>query len=258
MEELEIFLKQIDHFTDVAPFLPEKETISEKEFIKLIGKLSRKFDEVNVLYQEAFPYLYLLLQKMKEKKAPLSTHFETHLLLPIIYNHLYPYFEEMITKTKIQEDSLKYLQYGSSNFVFSTDDKVLKIGNRKITFDFPIFYRINDLIVQRQFPIQNGEGHIYFEVSPKGKIVPLSKEDLFDIERDFSDAGIVVTDPNFAQNFALFDEEWKPDGYKDVEGEHPVIDLTPSKAYQKRKIKLIDLDYIYRQNHSQKQYAPKL
>ena len=34
-------------------------------------------------------------------------------------------------------------------------------------------------------------------------------------------------------------------GFKDVDGNHKVIDITQSKSYQKKKIKLIDLDYIY-------------
>ena len=73
----------------------------------------------------------------------------------------------------------------------------------------------------------------------------ITKADIVDIKKDLKRASLVIGDNNFESNFALFTSEMNYQGFKDVDGNHKVIDITQSKSYQKKKIKLIDLDYIY-------------
>ena len=178
---------------------------------------------------------------MKEKNAPLQLYFKSKIMYKIMKNNLYPYFEKL--DSNFDFTNLEYKGAGSSNFTFFFADKVLKIGDKKATFDFPTFYRFNDLIVQKKFPLE--KNNLYIEISPKGEAIKLTKADITDIKKDLERASLVIGDNNFESNFALFTDEMNYQGFKDVDGNHKVIDITQSKSYQKKKIKLIDLDYIY-------------
>ena len=200
-----------------------------------------KDDDLEKYLTDNYPLLYLLDKKMKEKNAPLQLYFKSKIMYKIMKNNLYPYFEKL--DSNFDFTNLEYKGSGSSNFTFFFADKVLKIGDKKATFDFPTFYRFNDLIVQKKFPLE--KNNLYIEISPKGEAIKLTKADITDIKKDLERASLVIGDNNFESNFALFTDEMNYQGFKDVDGNHKVIDITQSKSYQKKKIKLIDLDYIY-------------
>ncbi len=249
-------LKNLPDYQEFANFLPN--TLNEIGFRNTVSFLCGCYDSVIAFYREQFPLLYLSYDKVKEKKDYyLTMYFEKQILFSIIYYQLYPQLEEIFLKENLDPDQMKYLDSGSSNFSFAFQDKVFKFGLQRMTFDFPIFYRINDLLIQKRFLRENGT-FLYWEVSPLGKKVPLTEEDILAIQEDFSKAGICLTDPNFQQNFALFENEFREDCYLDIEGKHERIELPKSNAYQKRKLKLIDLDYLYNKEDKNKVYAPKL
>lgn len=233
IEDLETIFNMLDNIDDF--------NLSEDEYAKVINYLARKYIEVEKYLTDNYPLLYLLDKKMKEKNAPLQLYFKSKIMYKIMKNNLYPYFEKL--DNNFDFTNLEYKGSGSSNFTFIFDDKVLKIGDKKETFDFPTFYRFNDLIVQKKFPLE--KNNLYIEISPKGDAIKLTKADIVDIKKDLERASLVIGDNNFESNFALFTDEMNYQGFKDVDGNHKVIDITQSKSYQKKKIKLIDLDYIY-------------
>ena len=222
IKDLETIFNMLDNIDDF--------NLSEDEYAKVINYLARKYIEVEKYLTDNYPLLYLLEKKMKEKNAPLQLYFKSKIMYKIMKNNLYPYFEKL--DSNFNFTNLEYKGSGSSNFTFFFADKVLKIGDKKATFDFPTLYRFNDLI-------------LYIEISPKGEAIKLTKDDITDIKKDLERASLVIGDNNFESNFALFTDEINYQGFKDVDGNHKVIDITQSKSYQKKKIKLIDLDYIY-------------
>lgn len=233
IEDLETIFNMLNNIDDF--------NLSEDEYAKVINYLARKYIEVEKYLTDNYPLLYLLNKKMKEKNAPLQLYFKSKIMYKIMKNNLYPYFEKL--DSNFDFTNLEYKGSGSSNFTFFFADKVLKIGDKKATFDFPTFYRFNDLIVQKKFPLE--KNNLYIEISPKGEAIKLTKDDITDIKKDLERASLVIGDNNFESNFALFTSEMNYQGFKDVDGNHKVIDITQSKSYQKKKIKLIDLDYIY-------------
>ena len=172
----------------------------------------------------------------------------------VVWNNLYSYFE--ILDKNFDFSNLEYKGAGSSNFTFFFDDKVLKIGDKRKTFDFPTFYRFNDLIVQKKFPTE--KDNLYLEISPRGESLKLTDEDLGAINDDLARANLEIGDSNFQDNFALFPTEFNYSGFTDIEGSHEVINIEQNKAYQKRKIKLIDLDYIYKKGDKSAAHISRL
>ena len=112
--------------------------LSEADYNKVINYLARKFPEVERYLEDNYQLLYRLQRKMEEKNAPLQLYFKSKIMYKIMRNNLYSYFE-MLDKN-FDFDNLEYKGAGSSNFTFFFEDKVLKIGDKRKTFDFPTFY----------------------------------------------------------------------------------------------------------------------
>ena len=144
IKDLETIFNMLDNIDDF--------NLSEDEYAKVINYLARKYIEVEKYLTDNYPLLYLLNKKMKEKNAPLQLYFKSKIMYKIMKNNLYAYFEKL--DSNFNFTNLEYKGSGSSNFTFFFADKVLKIGDKKATFDFPTFYRFNDLIVQKKFPLE--------------------------------------------------------------------------------------------------------
>lgn len=243
LEEAINLLKSIDELN-----------LSEADYNKVINYLARKFPEVERYLENNYQLLYRLQKKMEEKNAPLQLYFKSKIMYKIMRNNLYSYFE--ILDKNFDFSNLEYKGAGSSNFTFFFDDKVLKIGDKRRTFDFPTFYRFNDLIVQKKFPTE--KDNLYLEISPRGESLKLTDEDLVAINDDLARANLEIGDSNFQDNFALFPTEFNYSGFTDIEGSHEVINIEQNKAYQKRKIKLIDLDYIYKKGDKSAAHISRL
>lgn len=228
--------------------------LSETEYSKVINYLSKNFMEVERYLEDNYQLLYLLQKKMEEKNAPLQLYFKSKIMHKIMRNNLYDYFE--ILDKHFDFSDLEYKGAGSSNFTFFFEDKVLKIGDKRKTFDFPTFYRFNDLIVQKKFPTEKDS--LYLEISPKGESIKLTEEDLAAINDDLARANLEIGDSNFQDNFAIFPTEFNYSGFTDIDGTHEVINIEQSRTYQKRKIKLIDLDYIYRKDDKSAAHISRL
>ncbi len=232
----------------------EELDLSETEYSKVINYLSKNFMEVERYLEDNYQLLYLLQKKMKEKNAPLQLYFKSKIIHKIMKNNLYDYFE--ILDRNFDFSNLEYKGAGSSNFTFFFEDKVLKIGDKRKTFDFPTFYRFNDLIVQKKFPME--KNNLYLEISPRGESIKLTEEDLLAINDDLKRANLVIGDSNFQDNFAIFPTEFNYSGFTDIDGTHEVLNIEQSKTYQKRKIKLIDLDYIYKEDDKLQTHISRL
>lgn len=229
---------------------------NSKEYEKIVERIYYNFLEAKIFLKEEYPLLEKLETSIStEKNYIANLGFKKLIINTLLNKDLYQYLEYITEKLNLDWNQVNYLGSGSSNYAFSLNDKVIKLGNQRMTFNFPYFFRLNKLIIQKKFSLKDKT--LYLEVSPKGEKTILTNEDKENIKNDFNKAGIILGDPNISDNFMLFKEEYEPN-FTDIEGLHDQIDIEESTSYQKRKLKLIDLDYIYPNNSEKIIYAPKL
>ena len=249
-EEILAIFDQADSLKDVEKYLeilPEL-GFSDKQITRLYERLSQRIYNVYSFYQKSAPLLYQFFQLVPSDE---KRYFHTWLLQPMYALQLEKYLSYLSEKLNLNIEELTYLDAGAFNYGFAIQDYVIKLGTNRATFDFPVFYRMNDLIVQKKFAYKDNR-KLYVEVSPKGRPIHLTYEDVAAINEDFASAGLVLQDQNIRSNFMLFEEDPILPAFQDIDGDHPFIDIPPSENYQKKKVKLIDLDFIYRkgQKHS--------
>ncbi len=226
--------------------------LSDKQVARIFHYLEMQQIDITKAYRKDYSLLYEFLYHTSKKD---KAYFHQHLIYPLAKLNIDKNLQEIIKHLQINTKHLSYLESGSSNFAFATEKYVIKLGNRRKTFDFPTFYRLNPLIVQKRFFYH--EQPLYFEISPKCQKITLTEEDIHAINEDFQQAKLILGDPNYQHNFMLATTDTLPD-FQEIDGIHEPLYQEESKAYQKKKIKLVDLDYIYHQNDKEITYAPRI
>lgn len=201
------------------------------------------------------PILYPFYEAIETSKKMSPLYFAHSVLLPMTNAKADEYLSTIFNPLFLGKSlEVKYLKKGTSSFAFDVNGKVIKFGYRRSQFPLIMHYRINDFYVRKRLQLKNR--FIDFEISPKGNVEAITERDIKDALNDLNMANIVVNDYNYFSNFALFDQE-EPLYFQDVDGIIEYRNMEYSKSYQKRKVKLIDHEYIYDKNDSNQLWGKK-
>lgn len=228
-------------------------SLKKSQYNEIMIALYENNDAMKHIIRNLGTNLFQFYDALISSKKEYEYYFLDRVLFPMCQYGLVDYFQNM-NNLLFNDKSLdiEFLNWGSSSFTFDVNGIIIKLGNTRHRFPIIMHYRMNEFYVRKEF--SGGNGHIYLEASPKGDVSSVTRQDIEDAIKDLKAADIVVTDMNYAQNFALFDnnEKIKP---IDVDGIIEVRDREFSDSYQKRKVKLIDHDYIYDVNEKEKYWV---
>lgn len=223
-----------------------------REAILMLYEIDR---ESQKKIQNLSPFLFQLYHAIEKSGKGNSEYFSYQILFPMMQSHVDEYIEWMNQKLFYSKPlEIQYLDAGSSSYVFDVNGKVVKLGNYRKQFPLIMHYRMNDFYIRRRF--QGKERPLYIEVCPKGNITEVTEEDIENAIADLKDSGIIVTDLNYRRNFAHFLNE-EEIFFQDVEGIVETRVASYSESYQKKKVKLIDHEYVYDRNDPHKEWIQK-
>lgn len=196
--------------------------------------------------------LYELKEKINYNDTPISVDsFERLIIIPLSKTEGINYLEFALKKLQINPNKIEYIKNGRGNFswCFKTDDLVLKLSNSIVTWNIPIFYRINDFIIRKKF------NENIITICPYGNVDNVTNQDIHDALNDFKDNNLVLTDNNYQKNFAVVNYEIPNSIFRDVDGIIKYLNINESNSFTKKKVKLIDQDFIYFETDENKKYA---
>lgn len=233
---IEVHLEEIESLLDLF------------EYREVMMKLKDRENSLNKKLETLSPILYQFYDAIKlDDKA---SYFNYSIFLPLLQVHIDDYLKS-IQKTLFLDKSLEvqYLDSGSSRVVFDVNEKIVKFSTISNFFPIYMHYRMNEFYVRKKLNLKTG--YILLEICPKGDLAQVTEQDIKDALYDLKGAGLIVTDKHYAQNFAYFEEDADL-CFQDVDGIIEYREKEFSQSYQKKKVKLIDHEYVYDQNDPNK------
>lgn len=209
-------------------------------YLRQLRYAKNKIEEYKNVFEKENPIFYSLYDKLNLNIYN-KCAFETFIIYPQSYFNVNEYLEYAFSKLSLNVNDFEYLNNGKGNYgwSFKNNDLVLKLSTSCAVWDIPIHYRINDFIIRKQF------GKSLLTITPYGDCDSVTNMDIQDVLNDFEKSGIVLTDKNYKDNFAVVDYEIPKTMFRDVDGIRCYVDSQESKEYQKKKVKLIDQDFLY-------------
>lgn len=186
--------------------------------------------------------LYDLKEKIKYNSNELNADiFEKLIIIPLSKSNGNDYLEFALKKLQIKSSKIEYMKNGrgSYSWCFKTNDLVLKLSSNIVTWNIPIFYRINDFIIRKKFNFN------IIGISPYGNVEEVTNQDIYDALNDFEENNLELTDGNYQRNFAVVDYEIPNSMFRDVDGITKYLKAEKSNTFNKKQVKLIDQDFIY-------------
>lgn len=250
-----LFEYLVDHQVNPAILLEsiQLQTTNLEQYKRITSFLNKKVPSYKIAFQKENRILYELKDRIETKNIYEGMRFEELVIFPISREKGNEYLTYIFNKIPINLNHLELISNGIGTFSwsFKADDFVLKLSSRNTTWYLPMFYRINDFIIRRSF------GKNIISVSPYGDIDSVTNQDILDALSDFDKANLNLTDGNYLNNFAVVDYEIPDTMFRDVCGIKTYLDIPQSDSYQKKKVKLIDQDFIYfKDDKEQKRGAP--
>lgn len=232
--------------------LINKDELSEQQYLRILNLLKNKITKYKELFENENKTIYTLAHQVEENESIiLYNKFERLAILPLIYQNGNEYLEYIFKNLNINTNHIEYFSNGNYGCCFKINDLVLKIATRNEVWEIPMFYRINDFIIRKKL------GNSIITLTPFGNTNDVTNNDIVDTINDFKIAGIDLTDKNYKENFAVVDYEIPKNIFKDVNGIRKYIDIPESISYQKKKVKLIDQDYLYLNKDKNKKHGIK-
>lgn len=153
---------------------------------------------------------------------------------------------ELLLKNHLRYVDIKLLGTGSYSKAYGIGNMVLKLGDKRGTYNIPNDKRILQPLIRVNLKdISNIEGTI--EVSNKVDSINLSNEEMYSLYKELRDRGIVFTDIK-NDNFGLLieDNNINYDGL-DENSLNRGFDKNNSDVLKKGDVVIIDTDYIYKE-----------
>lgn len=245
-----IYLIENNIELNIITNLINKDELSEQQYLRILYLLKNKITKYKELFENENKTIYTLAHQVEENESIiLYDKFERLAILPLIYQNGNEYLEYIFKNLNININDIEYFSNGNYGCCFKINDLVLKIASKNEVWEIPMFYRINDFIVRKKI------GNAFLSVTPYGNLDLVTNQDIKDALNDFNRAGIDLTDTNYKSNFAVVDYEIPKNMFRDVDGIRKYIDIPESISYQKKKVKLIDQDYIYFNNDKNKKHG---
>lgn len=222
--------------------LEKDHSLSSFQYREILELLYEYSEENKKMFRSFNMYLFLFYDAVKKKSETLSSLFLYEIIYPLLFSNCDFYFKTL--ESFLFQNNLcpVFLGHGSNSFVFDGNGLVIKFGRYRS--NSPIFkhYRLNDFYVQKM--IETSVGKIKLEVVPKGDIRSVTDQDVNDVLKDLECSNLIVKDRNVKENCAVFLEE--PNlFFQDLDS--VILDRSSkiSESYQKKKVKLIDIEFIY-------------
>lgn len=214
---------------------------------KMIIPYSNQFEKENKI-------LYEIKDKLQNKlgKEYNINIFEQQIIFPLSREDGNTYLNYAFNRLNFDIKNIEPIDNGIGNYSWCFklgNDLVLRFSEQNVTWNIPMFYRINDFVIRRCFD------KIVISVCPYGYIDEVTNEDIDDALLDFNQNNLVLTDGNYASNFAVVDYEIPSSMFTDVCGITRHLSVKVSDTFKKKKVKLIDQDYIYFKNQEPKHYG---
>lgn len=247
LNKMVIYIKQ-NGITDDTILNTIKDNSDNIEiYLREIRYIKNRIDEYKKIFEKDNLLLYSLYDKLDTSIYDKNA-FENCLIYPQSFFNVNKYLNYILGKLNLNIDDFEYMSSGRGNYgwCFKNSDLVLKLSTSCAVWDIPMHYRINDFIVRKQF------GNTVLSIAPYGDTDSVTNQDIKDVLSDFDEAGISLTDRNYKDNFAVVDYEIPKDMFRDVNGIRCIVDTPFSTQYQKKKVKLIDQDFLYLQNDQDK------
>lgn len=220
--------------------------LSKQQYLEIMNYLYEKDCMVQKKLRHLDPILYQFYDALESSDQIPASCFSTKIIFPLSQIGVDQYLEFLKKHLFLGRNlEITYLNCGSSKFAFDVNGIVMKFGYHRSVFPIYLHYRMNDFYVRKR--ISTKYGYLDIEASPKGILEEVTELDIKEALIDLKQDSFIVRDRNYKGNFALFKEE--PDLYfRDVEGILGYDKRHISEAYQKRKVKLIDHEYVYKNN----------
>lgn len=245
-----IYLIENNIELNIITNLISKDELTEEQYLRILCLLKNRITEYKNLLENENKTIYTLAHQVEENESIiLFDKFERLAILPLIYQNGNEYLNYIFKNLNINPNNIEYFSNGNYGCCFKINDWVLKIATKNVVWEIPMFYRINDFIIRKQL------GKSIITLTPFGNINNVTNNDIIDTMNDFHIAGIDLTDKNYKNNFAVVDYEIPKNIFRDVNGIREYIDIPESISYQKKKVKLIDQDYLYLNNDKNKKYG---
>jgi len=162
-------------------------------------------------------------------------------------------FKEYMIKENVTDFS--FLGSGNYNFSYLVGRYVIRIGNGRGNFPIYQHYRISNSLYRKKIEVEKGS-YLYLEVNRYTRVDQVNEKDIIDALKDLKSALIEITDYHYYNNFGLlFDDDDNETILSSLEdGIIGKIDVPISETFKKKRVVLIDNDYIYLTS-DQKKYA---
>ena len=235
LESININSTNIDQYRRITSFLKRWVTPYKNEFEK----------ENDLLYQ-------LKGKVQNEFSCYEGDNFENLIIIPLSRKNGNEYLNYILSQLKIDNNKIEILPNGKGNFSWCfklNDDLVLKFSYALATWYIPMFYRINDFVIRKSF------GKNVISVSPYADINSVNNNDIQNALDDFDYAGLELCDGNYYKNFGLVDYNIPDSMFRDVYGITKYLDIPESDSFRKRKVKLINQDFVYSKDSKNKKYG---
>lgn len=218
----------------------KKESSNIDKYVELLNRSKNRVTEYKKIFENSNKNLYILCDKLQDNILN-SYKFETNIIYPLSFSKINEYIDYSFNKLNLNINDFEYISNGKGSYgwCFKNGDYVLKIATRNVVWNIPMFYRINDFILRKQF----GDGLL--SLCPYGDKDGVTNDDIKNALADFMGANVVLTDKNYKDNFAVVDYDIPDNIFRDVDGIREYINVPYSINYEKKKVKLIDQDYLY-------------
>lgn len=235
LNSINVNTNSLEQYKRIASYLKENIIPYSKQFEKENKVLYDLNDKINDIYGDFQ-----------------SNLFEKFIILPLSRENGNEYLKYMFRRLNFNVKGIEVLGDGIGTYSWCFklgNDLVLRFSQKNTTWNIPMFYRINDFVIRRCFD------KTVVSVCPRGNINDVTNEDIDDALFDFTQNDLVLTDGNYASNFAVVDYEIPSSMFTDVCGITKHLNVNESDTFKKKKVKLIDQDYIYFKNQEPKHYG---
>lgn len=223
------------------------------QYRRIVSYLNKNILPYNIIFEKNNNLLYELKEKIQsEYSKNESNKFESLVIFPISREYGNEYLSYALKQLKINTNEIEIISNGIGNFSWCfrlNDNLVLKLSYCVVTWNIPMFYRINDFIVRKKF------GKQVISISPYANINDVTNNDIYDALDDFDKAGLDLCDGNYSSNFGIVDYKMHDSMFRDVDGIIKYLNIVESESFKNRKVKLIDQDFIFFSNSEYKKYG---
>lgn len=233
----------LDYFDDIV------KNCNNYGFYQLIKNILYKYKNIDDFLKQKYSFMFQMIKNI-DSNDPVSSIILSKFFVPLIIKNKCEEFDsifKLLQSNKLDTNLINYIKQDISNYIFKIDDYKIVMGTYKNNYDIIDHYRINKSIIRKKIKLDENN-YIYIEVDPMEIEEKPLERDIYNALDDLYNDGIIITNCNYDKIFGIINTEIPQNFKKSVTGIIETRGNNYSDTYIKKKVKLINKDYIYDKN----------